>query len=101
MGDDSGEDAQPVRPPVRGDDADLEDPVVGLRVGEDAEAAGDGADVSEEHATRLAVEPQLAVDFDLHMAPGGFHGARAAPEKGGRPATTLGRALHAPPDPAA
>ena len=56
-----------VRATLCRDHADLEESIVGPGIGEDAKPAGDGADVPEEHATRLAVEPELAVDLDLHV----------------------------------
>ena len=65
------EDPRPLHGALGGDDADLEHAVVGLGVVEGGEAPADGADVADEDAARLAVEPVVAVDLDPHPARAG------------------------------
>ena len=65
---------------VRRDHADVEPAVVGRRVGERREATEHVADVADEHAARLVLEPRLPVDLDRHPHGVRAHVLRAGPD---------------------
>ena len=58
--------SEPVQTAVRGDHADVEDAVVGGRVGERRDAPDHVSHVADEHAGCAIVEPLLAIDLDPH-----------------------------------
>jgi hypothetical protein len=58
------EDPGPLDRVLRGDHAELEEPVIRARLGEGLDPAEDRADVRGEHARDPALEEALAVDLD-------------------------------------
>ena len=78
----AGQDPRPLPRPRRGDDADLQPAVIRAGVVEGADAAGDGAEVADQDAARLALEPALAVHPDRHLLASGPRGPQAGPRVG-------------------
>ena len=73
----------PVGVALGGDDADLEQAVVGPRLLEDLDVADQLADVADQNRRRLAPEPADTVHLDLGAEGLGTHGLQARPDVGG------------------